>query len=322
MNRIECKPFTKKHLEAVKQIALDNYLEEREYVKELPEEVEIWDIGFFLENGYGVVAIEEEEIVGYLCFYNPWPGAFDTEDSLGTFSPLHANGAKKKNRYRIYQDMYEYAAKYLASKNIKGLGVCLYAHDEISKKALFEYGFGMRCKDSIQKISAFSQNQIHNTKCKFKEIKLEDFALLHELRFALHEHLKESPCFMQADADDYKRWITKVDEGDRRTFVAKLDDEIVAYVDIAEEGENFVTLHPKMRNIQGAYCKPEYRGMKIYADLLTFVVSVLKEEGYEYLGVDFESYNPTANRFWGKHFNEYTNSVTRRIELWCKDYDY
>ena len=47
-----------------------------------------------------------------------------------------------------------------------------------------------------------------------------------------------------------------------------------------------------------------------------FVVTVLKEEGFEYLGVDFESYNPTANRFWNKYFAEYTNSVTRRIELW------
>jgi len=320
MNRIECKPFAFEHIEAAKKIALDNYNEEREYVQELPEAAELWDIGFFVENGYGVVALEEGSVVGYLCFFNPWSGAFDTEDSLGTFSPLHANGAIKKNRYRIYQDMYEYAAMYLASKNIKGLGVCLYAHDEISKNALFEYGFGMRCKDSIQKISAFCQNQIQNSDLKFEELKVEDFPLLHEHRHDLHEHLKESPCFMQADADDYKRWITKVDEGDRRTFIAKLGDEIVAYVDIAEEGENFVTVHPKMRNIQGAYCKPEYRGMKIYGDLLTFVAGVLKEEGYEYLGVDFESYNPTANRFWSKHFNEYTNSVTRRIELWCKDY--
>lgn len=50
------------------------------------------------------------------------------------------------------------------------------------------------------------------------------------------------------------------------------------------------------------------------------VTEVLKLEGFEYIGVDFESYNPTANRIWAKHFNEYTNSVTRKIELWCKDY--
>ena len=76
----------------------------------------------------------------------------------------------------------------------------------------------------------------------------------------------------------------------------------------------------KMRNIQGAYCRPEYRGTKIYDSLLNYVAEVLRLEGFEYLGVNFEANNPTANRFWAKHFSEYTNSVTRKIELWCKEY--
>lgn len=322
MSRIECKPVAKEHLEAIRQIALDNYREEREYVPELPEDAEIWDVGFFLKNGYGVVALEEGAVVGFLCFYNPWSGAFDTENALGTFSPLHANGAVKKNRYRIYQDMYEYAAGYLAARNIVGLGICLYAHDEVSKRALFEYGFGMRCKDAIQRLSAFNADPkcLCGTEYSFRELKVEEFPLIRDMRHDLDEHLKESPCFMQADADDYKRWIARVEEGDRRTFVAVAGDEIAAYIDVAEEGETFVTVNPRMRNINGAYCRPEYRGRKIYDALLAYVANTLKQEGYEYLGVDHESYNPTANRFWPKHFKEYTNSVTRRIELWCKDY--
>lgn len=101
MYRLECKPLAMEHIEAAKQIALDNYLEEREYVTQLPGEPDIWDISYFVENGYGVVALEEGRVVGYLCFYHPWSGAFDTKDSLGTFSPLHANGSVKENRGRI-----------------------------------------------------------------------------------------------------------------------------------------------------------------------------------------------------------------------------
>lgn len=63
------------------------------------------------------------------------------------------------------------------------------------------------------------------------------------------------------------------------------------------------------------------RMMKFYDALLPFVANALREEGDQCLGVDFESYNPTANRFWRKHFKEYTNSVTRRVELWCKEYE-
>jgi len=30
--------------------------------------------------------------------------------------------------------------------------------------------------------------------------------------------------------------------------------------------------------------------------------------------VDFETFNPTAYGFWSKHFELYTNSLTRRID--------
>jgi len=35
---------------------------------------------------------------------------------------------------------------------------------------------------------------------------------------------------------------------------------------------------------------------------------------YNLLGVDFESFNPTASNFWLKYFTEYTHSVVRRID--------
>lgn len=67
MSRLECKPFGKEHIDAAMQIALDNYREEREVVPELPEDAEIWNLGFFVENGYGVAALDEGRLVGYLC---------------------------------------------------------------------------------------------------------------------------------------------------------------------------------------------------------------------------------------------------------------
>ena len=59
MSKLECKPFGKEHTEATNKIALDNYMEEREFVPELPENVKITGTEFFVENGYGVAALEE-----------------------------------------------------------------------------------------------------------------------------------------------------------------------------------------------------------------------------------------------------------------------
>lgn len=54
--------------------------------------------------------------------------------------------------------------------------------------------------------------------------------------------------------------------------------------------------------------------MGVYQNLLDFLITTLKAEGYTCLGIDFESFNPTAYGFWLKYFNAYTNSVVRRID--------
>ena len=64
----------------------------------------------------------------------------------------------------------------------------------------------------------------------------------------------------------------------------------------------------------GAYCLPEYRGKNIFQNLLNYVILILSHEGSLYLGVDYESMNPTAYYFWRKYFKPYTCSVTRRID--------
>ncbi|HVX31426.1 MAG TPA: hypothetical protein VHA53_13175, partial [Nitrolancea sp.] len=48
--------------------------------------------------------------------------------------------------------------------------------------------------------------------------------------------------------------------------------------------------------------------------LLRRLVNTLRTEGYTHLGVDFESFNPTADRFWPKHFEAYTCVVARRVD--------
>lgn len=50
------------------------------------------------------------------------------------------------------------------------------------------------------------------------------------------------------------------------------------------------------------------------AELLDYMMKTLKAEGVLRIGVDCESFNPTAIRFWTKHFAPYTQSLVRRID--------
>ena len=91
-------------------------------------------------------------------------------------------------------------------------------------------------------------------------------------------------------------------------------DKPIAFIEVKDDGENFATETSGMKNICGAFCLLEHRGKGIVQNLLNYAISKLKAEGCVCLGVDFESFNPTANSFWLKYFTPYTNSVVRRID--------
>ncbi len=69
-----------------------------------------------------------------------------------------------------------------------------------------------------------------------------------------------------------------------------------------------------MLNICGAYCLEKYRGQGLSRALLNHVLHTLHREGIAYLGVDYETMNPTAAGFWEKTFTPYTASLVRRID--------
>ena len=103
-------------------------------------------------------------------------------------------------------------------------------------------------------------------------------------------------------------------EEDTRFFAARREGKIAAHVKIRKSGESFASHAPDMMNICRVYAVPEVRGTGFYAGLLRYLEAVLAKEGYARLGVDYESFNPTALYFYPKHFSVYTNSLVRRID--------
>ena len=97
-------------------------------------------------------------------------------------------------------------------------------------------------------------------------------------------------------------------------FIAKDKSEIIGYLEVTNDGETFITEEPDYLHICGAYLKENYRGENIIQSLLSVVIETLKKDGIKRLGVDFETINPTALRFWEKYFDSYTYSFVRRID--------
>ncbi|MEN8904758.1 MAG: GNAT family N-acetyltransferase [Clostridiales bacterium] len=259
-----------------------------------------------------MAAVKKNKLVGFLCCAGYFENAFRSTNVKGVFSPIEANGTIEDNKNKIYAKMYQYAAKKWVEAGAASHAICLYSQDKISQHQFFKYGFGLRCIDAIRLMEKIDCQICYDY--KFLEFNEADFKSVFPMDIMLNKHMKMSPTFINRQEETIENFaITSVKEK-VRYFVAKSNENICAFLKIAPAGENFLTKIPGMKNIKGAFCLPEHRGKGLYQNLLNYSISILKSEGYTYLGVDFESINPTAYSFWLKYFTPYTNSVVRRID--------
>lgn len=303
--------FEKQHIEEAKAIAFANYQEERAFDDALPEIEEMPDLTWFAKNGLGVAALEDGKLMGFLCCVGPFNNAFASQVK-GTFSPIHAHGAFVENRELIYRKMYQAAAEKWVSKGILYHAIAVYAHDAQAIGAFFQYGFGLRCVDAIRPMDRIHCPSVAGY--TFRLLPKEEVRTVRQMRIELSTHLGKSPCFIYDSPQMVKDWITKAEKRDTQVFVAESDGIAVAFIEVGEDGENFITETQGMKNICGAFCLPQYRGTGLFSELLNFTMEYLNAEGVTRLGVDYESINPTASGAWGKHFTPYTHSLVRRIE--------
>ena len=303
--------FKSSHAEEARLLAAANYQEERERVPALPQIDMLPDLRRFADNGLGTAAFDAGRMVGFLCCGRPWEHAFNSR-AAGVFSPAHAHGAVKEDRGRIYHRLYQAAAEKWVARGITYHAAALYAHDTEAKEAFAADGFGRRCVDAVRQMTPIPCKLCEGITAE--ELPKEKAAEVRTLRRLLSEHMGNSPCFMVTAPDAFEAWLADRERRDIRLFVARDREKPVAYMEVAERGESFASESDAMRSICGAFCLPEYRGRNIVQSLLNYAINKLKAEGYQALGVDYESFNPAANAFWPKYFAPYTRSVVRRID--------
>ncbi|MDX1359117.1 MAG: GNAT family N-acetyltransferase [Clostridia bacterium] len=307
--KLEIVQFKKKHAPRAKELAHESYIEECGYVPSLTKHAEVPDPARY-DNGLGVTAFHGGKMVGFLCCLTPFDNFFGT--SKGTYVPVNAHAAVKEDRKRIYSRLYEAAADVWVREGILSHAIGVYSHDISAIESLFENGFGMRTIDAIRTMEEVDIKPLKGI--GYRELQKEEYKEINPMRNRLISHLNSSPMFMPHRQVNEENFLKEISNSPRRYFVADLNDGIIAYIKITEEGESFIGDQDCMANIQGAYMNEEYRGSGIYTNLLAYVIRQLRAEGYTHIGVDCESFNPTARGFWLKYFTPYIYGLTRRID--------
>jgi ribosomal protein S18 acetylase RimI-like enzyme len=304
--------FTAAHCEQAATLAKNAYERERGFVPALPEDVAIPDLRIFAENGKGVAAFDGERMLGYLCGYGPFDHAFGSQNVKGIFSPIHAH-AIADNNAKIYERMYQVAADKWVKAGARSHAIALYAHEDSALRLFFRYGFGMRCVDAIRTLNGI--DCVPKNEFEFTQLPQEDFFSVFPLCIKLNEYQRTSPYFLYREPDTEESFTRSCQAENTRYFAARFGGNPVAYLKINHnDGETFIAEKPGYAHIKGAYCLSAYRERGVMQHLLDFVVGTLKAERMTMLGVDYESYNPTAWGFWRKHFSSYTYSVVRQID--------
>lgn len=261
--------------------------------------------------GNGLAAYEGDKMVGYLAFYQVYDGYFG--EVKGTWSPSFGNAYDYEDRGKFASILFQKVSERLVKEEVFSYIIVTYAHDIQVESSLTLSGFGIRCSDAIRMVKE-EVHVIKNVTYEYEELPKDKAGSLLELYNQLARHLKGSPTYYASLEADEETFMKRVLQENARYFIAKDHDRIIGYLKVGDEGETFVSEEADVKNICGAYFLQEYRGTEAAASLLSYVVDVLQEEGIERLGVDCETLNPTALRFWGKYFENYTYSFARRLD--------
>ncbi|MDF2885971.1 MAG: putative glycosyl hydrolase [Lacrimispora sp.] len=302
------------HVEEALKLAIGEYENQCRQIKQLPE-IDVTDqlreliSGLFRKN-YGVVAMCDGEMAGYLAFIHPIEGFFGT--CRGAYSPLGGNAFSGYDRGRICSKLVEAGMEQLLREaQVTSFALTRYADDSVVDRSLVLNGFGIRCSDAVMDLNEFEVSETSQGNLTFLELLGDEKRRVLDLRYGLVKHMSSSPIFFSTDIRQYRMHFSKEQS---RIFAALKGEEVIGYLSIQDEGETFISETNSMKNICGAFVKEEYRGKHVAYDLLAYVCNVCKKEGIKYLGVDCETLNPNALRFWGKYFKNYTYSYHRRID--------
>ncbi len=319
MAKFEYQNCNTDYIEDALELALCEYREECAENEHLPQENFREELREMLtelfQQPFGKMAFKDGHMIGYLAFWGPFEGHFGNVN--GVFSPFGGNAFTGNDRGKLASLLFEEVSREMILQHVGSYAICRPAGCDIVNRTLVMSGFGIRCSDAILRLSAKAWQCDLDPTFSFCELDHSEIACMRPLREKLCLHLCDAPIFFPPLIPEMDQWFANESI---RVFAAIKNDCAVGFIAITDDGETYLTENSEMMNICGAYVEPDYRRFGIAKQLLSYICDICSKEGYTYLGVDCETMNPTALRFWGKYFQSYTYSYVRRIDERCFDY--
>lgn len=265
-------------------------------------------LSYLFEQRYAKVALEDGKLVGYLTFDGPFDGYYG--NVKGAFSPLGGSAFYGTRRDMTASLLLEAIMGEMIQDGVFSVDISRFAQDEQMSQFLVLEGFGIRCSDAIMELSKRKVEYTEDASIKINE-EHDQGKSIASLKYEMAAHMARPLISLPTNLNHY---IDQPLSDEIRIFVAKAGDRPIGFLLLSEEGENYLTQQECMSNICGMYVTPEYRNKIVAKKLLAYACDECEKSGMRYLGVDCETMNPTALRFWRKFFTNYTYNYVRRID--------
>lgn len=310
---IRIQEYSDSWFDAVLELATDNEAAACEAFSALPPapmELRHQTLSGILERGMGVIALDAgNQLLGVLGFtgpHSPFHG-----DHIGVYAPAIVTAVRGDNTDRVFTALFRAAAAQAVFVNVDTWAITAFAHDSALERSLAMNGFGARCADAVVAIDDIPDVS-PPAGITIADLPWQDAAELLPLKQGLDHHLTQSPAFLPEFGFTEENVVAISERRQSRYIVAWNGDVPVAYVEFAAHGENYLTRHPQMMNICGAWSDPAWRGTGTVRALLSASLPAFREQGITTIGVDYETINPEARFFWERTFTPYTRSWERR----------
>ena len=312
----------KDHAEDAAKIVAENYKRECQRVPSLPAAdfyAYFYDaISRMADSQYGVAAIRNRKLAGFL---SGMPVNAHKGLHRGVYCDICAHGATGDKK-DVYQRLYEQISEVWVKNGCLTHSISVFAHEEETVGTWFHLGFGNRGVDTMRPLTGVAGVKKHRYQIRRATERDAEGLLL--LKSEERLYYSRAPLFMPAmrvmTMDDVKNDLTS---NGRIHWLALDGEKPVAKMTTEKGGEYpFIANDEKTINVCSVYALEEARGMGLAADMLSTIVEWAKSEGYERLGVDYESFNRYGSRFWEKHFTPFAYSMFRRLDeriLWANE---
>jgi len=269
-------------------------------------------------GGTGWVALVDGAYAGHLLAWT-----FGEGSTASSFAPEEglavAPGLPPMVARRVVEELVAAAARAWVAGGIRNHVVNVPVDEAVVRDALTWLGYGMFVVNALRGLDDASMAALPAgapAGVHVRRADPDDLAAVLLLDRGLRRHLVDAPTFLVLpDPQDPDEIASLLADPGTATFLAEDAGMPVAFLRVAVPGNDVATLvkDAGTLSITGAFTRADHRGGGVAAALVGVAAAWARERGHVRLGVDFESANILASRFWTRWFTPVVDAYVRRL---------